>query len=221
MKKKKCKGTGKALNFGCGKYVIKRTYGLCNECYKNWLFNSEEGKLKINRSIIKAKKDIEKETKKLDAEKKIESKSIRGLIIEAKAPFQKLIRIRDHRKTCICCDKILPFDLGAYDAGHFKKAELYSGLIFHPDNVHGQTKYCNKYLNGNESSYAEGLKNRIGIERFENLVRLSTELKNYKWDRQQLIDLKKYYSSELRLLESGNKDISEVDFSIGILAGKK
>jgi len=208
-KEKKCKK--------CHVSTMYRKNGMCMDCYKDWLLNTEEGKKKLKQSTLRAHKMVQKEEKQKDKERKLESKSIRVLIIEAKEPFQKLIRIRDHRKKCICCDKILPFDLGAYDAGHFKKAELYSGLIFHPDNVHGQMKYCNKYLNGNESGYAEGLKTRIGIEKYNELVELSIKLKSYKWDRRQLIDLKKHYTTELRVVESGKKDISEVDFSPGII----
>lgn len=215
IKKKICKsGTGKAKGYeGCGKeYYLKN--GLCRKCYAKWYFSTEEGEKRIMNA---ARKRIVKEEKKVNKEHKLECKSIRGLIVEAKVPFQKLIRIRDYRKNCICCDKLLPFELGGYDAGHFKKAEIYSGLIFHPDNVHGQRKYCNDHMDGNEANYAEGLKNRIGIVRFNNLLKLSIELKNYKWSRQQLIDLKKHYQSELRKIESGEKNVNDIDFSVGIL----
>ena len=222
LKEKPCKGTGKAKGFkGCGKSFIKRHYGLCSSCYRDWLLNTPEGNEQMRKMTIrgskKAKAEFSKQSRIKAKKDKIDSMSIRALIIEVKEPFQKLIRIRDHRKPCICCNKPLPFNIGDYDAGHFKKAEVYSGLIFHPDNVHGQLVYCNKELDGNEGNYALNLPNRIGKERFDKLIDLSIKYKSYKWDRYVLIDMLKHYRSELRLVESGKKEPHEIDFSIGIL----
>lgn len=223
IKDKKCKGTGKAKGFNsCGKMVIAKTrkYGLCPECFRHFLFSDlgietkEKFFASIHNKIMTEKK---KQKKTIDKKQKIESKSIAVLIQEAKQPFQKLIRIRDHRKDCICCNNILPYTLGDYDAGHYFKAEIYTGLIFHPDNVHGQKKYCNQYLHGNESGYTTGLIKRIGWARFQKINSIKENLKFYKWDRYKLIELKDHYKKELAMVEKGEKDISEVDFNIGII----
>ena len=214
--KKKCKGTGKALGCGCGELVYTHKYGLCKDCFKDWLF-SEAGKETLNKSIIRGKKKSHIEKKKEFKKLKIESKSIASLIQEARQPFQKLIRIRDHGQNCICCDGPLSFNISDYDAGHYLKAELYTGLIFHPDNVHAQTVYCNKYSHGNESGYSEGLKRRIGISRYNSLNESKDSLKSFKWDRYKLIELKEYYIKELRLVEKGLKNIEEVDLTKGIV----
>lgn len=215
-KKKKCKGSGKAKGCGCGEPVYTHKYGLCKNCFKDWLF-SESGKETLNKSILRGKKKSKIEKKKEFKKLKIENKSIASLIQEARRPFQKLIRIRDHGQNCICCDRPLPFDISDYDGGHLYKAELYSGLIFHPDNANGQLVFCNKHSHGNESGYTEGLKRRIGIDRYNLLNESKNGLKSFKWDRYKLIEMKDYYNKELRLVEKGLKDINEVDFSIGII----
>ena len=56
VKKKPCKAIGKARVSdvdGCGKSVLKRTYGLCDGCYREWLFNTPEGKEKQRQSLPK------------------------------------------------------------------------------------------------------------------------------------------------------------------------
>lgn len=227
IKAKICKrGTGKAIGFeGCKQEIPSVIYnrpnfkyglGISCRCYSKWLLTTEEGKEQINRSRLSARKKTVKEVKQEAKRKKIESKSIDKLKQEARSPFQKLIRIRDHGMDCICCGRPLPFNIGDYDAGHFLKAEIYSGLIFHPDNAHGQLVYCNKHSHGNEIGYSEGIIKRIGIERYEKLMTSKETLKNYKYDRYFLIELKEYYSKELKLVEKGFKNINEVDLSIGI-----
>lgn len=227
IEEKPCKGTGIAKGIGCNKNVASkiRRKGLCPECYRAFIFSgSPEGEEEKSRffalnklKVTRFKKEKDKEQRKTAKKEKIESLSIQSLIVVVKEPFQKLIRIRDHRKSCICCGKPLPFNISDYNAGHFKKAEVYSGLIFHPDNVHGQLIYCNKYLNGNEANYAMNLSNRIGKERFDKLIELSITHKSYKWDRYLLLDMLKHYNNELRLVESGKKEPNEIDFSMGIL----
>lgn len=214
---KRCLPTGKAKGFeSCNKYVERYKYGMCLDCFQNWL-KTPDGIQHALGYIPKAKKKVEKDNKQKDKEEKIKSKSIAGLILEARQPFQKLIRIRDQRKQCICCDKILPYEIGKYDAGHYYKAELYSGLIFHPDNVHGQLVYCNQHLHGNESGYNNGIIKRIGWARYNKLVFIKDSLKSHKWDRYQLIELAKYYRQELKEVEKNGKDIEDVDFSVGIV----
>ena len=216
INKRKCIGTGKAKGYGCGEINYTHRYGLCKKCFQDWLF-TEDGNETLKKAQLIGTKRAKKEKKQEDIKIKIENKSIASLIQDARKPFQKLIRIRDHRKRCICCDKPLPFNIGEVDAGHFLKAQLYTGLIFHPDNVNSQLKYCNKYLDGNESGYSDGLKIRIGINRYNNLISSKKALKSYNWDRNKLIEMKKHYNKELNLVEKGIKDINDVDFSIGII----
>lgn len=216
-KQKKCKGTGKAKGYGCGELSNTRTLGLCRKCYASWLTSTDEGKERIKRFAIKAKQGKQRERQRLTKKQKEDNKSIAQLIKEARAPFQWLIRARDLGKQCICCDKFLGFEIGSYDAGHFHKAETNTGLVFHPDNVHGQKVYCNQHLHGNESGYSVKIEKRIGTERLISLNSKMHELKGYKWDRCKLIELKKHYTSEAKAVKAGLKDINEVDYSPGII----
>jgi len=217
VKKKKCKGTSKAKGYGCGELCYTHKYGLCKNCFKNWLFNTPEGNETLKKSAITGKNKVKADRKKAHVKLKNESKSIAKLIQETRMPFQKLIRIRDHGKKCICCDKNLPFNIGDYDGGHYKTAEMYSGTIFHPDNCHGQTVYCNKYNHGNGANYSDKLRKRIGIYEFSRLLINAKEFKDYKWSREELNRMKKHYNKELREVEKGLKNIKDVDFTIGIL----
>lgn len=221
------KGTGKALGFeGCEKQLPKINYGKTNfkyglgiscGCYSKWLLETKEGQETLKKSQIRGVKKVKEEKKKEDRRKKEENKSIAKLIQEARAPFQKLIRIRDLGKNCICCNKTLPHNIGNYDAGHFYSAEKNSALIFHPNNVHGQLVYCNQYLHGNENEYTMGIKNRIGEQKYNELQDYKKKHHGHKWSRSDIIEIKKHYNKELREVEKGIKTIGEVDFTMGIL----
>jgi len=109
---------------------------------------------------------------------------------EAKKSFQKYIRLRDFNQPCISCGGN---DKDLWDGGHFKKAEIYSGVIFNPDNCHKQCRKCNRFLNGNELMYRLGLIERYGLEYTENIERLANETRQYKFTKAELIAKKLQY----------------------------
>ncbi len=128
---------------------------------------------------------------KAKAPAKPKEKSLGQYEIEAKNEFQKWVRMRDHGKWCISCGKTVNYPHG----GHFLKAELYSGLIFHPDNCHSQCKQCNIDLDGNLENYRIGLIERIGFDR-ANWIELNKDrLRFYKFSKQELITIKKTYKA--------------------------
>lgn len=110
--------------------------------------------------------------------------------VEAKKSFQKWVRLRDEGLNCISCGGN---DKDLWDGGHFKKAEIYSGVIFHPDNCHRQCRKCNRFLNGNELMYRKGLIERYGLEFTENIENLANETRNYKYTKAELIAKKLQY----------------------------
>lgn len=71
LKTKPCKGIGLGKGYGCNKPVLKRTYGLCDKCYYNWIQTSENGKIKLEKAQLKgsqiAKKKAIQKTKKRDS----------------------------------------------------------------------------------------------------------------------------------------------------------
>jgi len=109
---------------------------------------------------------------------------------DAKKSFQKWVRLRDADHNCISCGGV---DKDLWDGGHFKKAEIYSGVIFNPANCHKQCRKCNRFMNGNELMYREGLIARYGLEYTENIERLANETRQHKFSKEELIAKKLQY----------------------------
>lgn len=194
-KEKKCKGTGKAKGFGCGELSLYRTYGLCHsKCYPKWLYNTDEGREKIERATLKVTKDRKKQEVKKTREQKEKLKTISNLIAEAKKPFQKYIRLRDQEKPCISCGTDYS---DIWDGGHFYKAENYSGLIFDERNCRKQCRKCNNFLGGNENNYRLGLIKLEGIEYVKKLDEDAIRLKKYKYSRDEILSIKKHYQEKV------------------------
>jgi hypothetical protein len=200
-KEKKCSGTGKAKGSGCGELQFKRTYGLGHQCgcYQKWLLETEEGRKVISSRKIKASVKVKSEIKKKESQAKKEfkekNKSIAALILEARKPFQQWIRLRDANNACISCGQT---NTDLWDAGHFKKAELYTGLIFDERNIHKQCRKCNTYLNGNEGEYRKRLLEKFGSDWMKQLDDDADRLRQYSWTREELYDIKKKYSEKIK-----------------------
>lgn len=160
-------------------------------------------KCAIEKAQAKVKKDLsEKESKDWKQRKstlKEATKTLTNYKNEAREVFQKWIRLRDKDLPCISCGKIAD----RYDGGHYFKAELYSGLVFFEDNVHKQcSMYCNKEMHGNEANYRIGLVKKIGEERVKWLEENKDRLRNYKYTKDQLIEIKKHYKEEIKKLSN-------------------
>lgn len=201
MKPKKCKGIGRAKDFnGCGKLSNRRKYGLCMDtCYKNWLFNSDEGKSVLNSSINRAKVKVKKKIKTDNFKKKIEwrneNKSLKKLVNDARLVFQRYIRLRDDKRPCISCGT---FYADTFDGGHYLKAGIYTGMIFDEMNVHKQCRACNRFQHGNEAKYRIGLLNRYDSEIVNRLEGNSNFRRDYKFTRYELTGIKKLYNLKIK-----------------------
>jgi hypothetical protein len=190
-KEKQCKGTGLAVGYGCGKLTAHRVYGLGKMCcYSDWLLNSDNGKIKLAKSIIHAKKITKKTENAFKSDLRDKLKTLSQFEVDAKKVFQKWIRLRDEGKECISCGTTNP---KMWHAGHFRKAEIYSGLIFDERNVHRQCSKCNVFLNGNESEYRLGLVKRFGNEFVEELEIDANLTRNKKFTKDELIEIKIKY----------------------------
>lgn len=199
-KPKPCNGTGKAKGYGCGSIELVRTYGLgysCG-CYPKWLYSTKEGQAKVKRATLSATKDsreLKEEEQRLKDEK-----SLSYLLINTRTVCHNYIRKRDKGKPCISCGaKWRP----NFQAGHFYKAELYSTLKFHEDNIHGQCPKCNIREEGNLSPYSVNLPERIGKDAFDSLNALAAKEKqtNHKWDKEELNKIREKYKKLLKSLE--------------------
>ena len=114
---------------------------------------------------------------------------------EAKTVFQKWIRMRDKDQPCISCGTVKST---VWDGGHYKKAEIYSGVIFNELNTNIQCGKCNRYLGGNELNYRVGLIAKIGLEAVEQLEQLANETRRYKFTKDELTQIKKTYQLKLK-----------------------
>ena len=87
---KKCKGTGHAINQGCGQIQLLFKYGLCQQCFKQFL-KTDKGLEVIQKYTIKASKlNSLKEKKQTIAENKQSSPTkplIPGKAKDAIAPI--------------------------------------------------------------------------------------------------------------------------------------
>ena len=137
----------------------------------------------------------QKAWKKTKIDWKEKNKTLGQYELEARKFFQKWIRERDKSLPCISCQNITT---DQWDAGHYFKAELYSGLIFNENNVHKQCKQCNHRLHGNESGFRIGLAKRYGEEYVKSLESLSLISRTYKFTKQELTEIKEKYQSLLK-----------------------
>lgn len=197
IKEKPCKSIGKSKGFqGCGKLTQFRKYGLCMSCYPEWLYSTDAGKLEIEKAQIKAKNVVIKKQKESINRLKEELKSISAIIKEIKPIFQKFIRLRDKDLPCISCGT---FE-GTPQGGHYKKAEIYSGVIFDERNCHKQCKKCNVFLGGNEANYRVNLVKRFSEEFVNELEEFANETRNYKYTKEELKQIKEKYKQKIKEL---------------------
>jgi hypothetical protein len=190
IKEKKCKGQAQAISFqGCGKLVnvAFRKYGLCSSCYAEFLTDTEVGKVILFKTINKVQKPrIELEKAYKDNKEK---KGINGALLVTKTLVHAYVRKRDKDKNCISCgcqwnDK--------FQAGHYYPGGSFETLKFHLDNINGQCEQCNLFKEGNFENYTLNLPERIGKERFDNLVRLAQIDKQFSkvWNLENLKEIR-------------------------------
>jgi len=121
---------------------------------------------------------------------------------EARKYFQKWVRLRDKNDGCISCGRT---NTERWDGGHYFKAELYSGLIFHEDNCHKQcSRPCNKDLDGNLANYRINLVKKIGEERVKWLEDNKDRLRAKKYTRFELVEITEYYKVKIKELTQNN-----------------
>ena len=168
----------------------------CKFCKKDFTqFNStisvcgyqcaiEWGKLHPKKTSIKR---VNSQLKS-EAKEKLETYSQK--VNKAKVIFQKWIRERDKDLPCISCGTT---KASMWHASHFKKAETFSGVIFHELNTWKSCSKCNVFLNGNELKYRENLVKKIGVEQVEALEQLANETRTKKWTIEELNTIKTKY----------------------------
>jgi hypothetical protein len=126
--------------------------------------------------------------------------SLQSLENQAKAVFQKWVRLRDARKPCVSCGARIYI----MHAGHYFKCEIYSGLIFNEINCNSQCDICNTLKDGNLKGYKDGLISKYGEIATIKLIQSADVNRNYKYTRNELIAKRLQY--ELKIKEMENKN---------------
>lgn len=164
-KKKICKlGTSKAKGFkGCG-VLEYLEWGLCYQCKKDFLLNTEEGQELIIKASKKAKMYSAIEFKKKQSIKNKELKESIKTLSDYKAELQKeintIVRLIDYGQGCICTDS----KNGKMNAGHYISVGSNDTLRFHLENIWLQSEYSNTYKSGDTLKYQQGITMIFGKE---------------------------------------------------------
>lgn len=169
QKEKPCLGTGDAKGFGCGHKTKHRVYGLgkmCG-CYSDWLLNSENGKIKMAKSIIAAKSKVQKEIKKKESQEnafkkvailspdKYRAKHLQPIINE-------ISRLIDHGQSCIASG-----NYGKMNGGHYISVGANRTTALNLHNIHIQSFESNHFKSGDQIKYRLGIIERYGNNYFE------------------------------------------------------
>ena len=100
---------------------------------------------------------------------------------KAQLYFNKYIRLRDCDENgygnCISCGKLIVFGTENFHACHFYNTKNYDAMRYNEENCWGGCKKCNYFMSGNLLEYRKRLVKKIGIERVNELDRLSDSIK--------------------------------------------
>jgi len=198
-KPKKCKGTGRAKGSGCGEQVLRRKYGLCMSCYPTWLYKTPEGLELVEKHTLKATAP-RREAKQALEDHKAEMK-LSNLLINVRYVCHNYIKLRDKGQPCVSCG--MPWN-NTHQAGHWKKAELYSTLRYDERNIHNQCQGCNLMKDGNVQKYADRITLRISEEDKALVEQMAKDEKKnaHKWDREELNKIRAYYKQKIKDLKA-------------------
>lgn len=185
-KEKACKGTGKAISVkGCGTKTLYRRYGLCPDCLSDFLFQTDAGKILMQKSIIPKAKNLTK-TNERKVKKKIKETLETKSQLEAK--LQKVINaiVRALDKNCVCISSRKPIPKGQEQGGHFISRGSHPALRFHLDNIFLQSVHDNMYKSGNQIAFLSGLREEYGLEYSEYVQGLKSVYKSLNLSREEI-----------------------------------
>lgn len=161
---KKCKGSGKAKDSGCDIMSEKRTYGLCNKCYIEWLLNSENGKLKMERSRLKAKRIVDREDR---FKRKMEKENVSDYKSKLQDKVNEIVRLIDSGLPCLAKGT----HAKQMHAGHVYSRGSNATMRYNLHNIHRQSAQSNHFQN-EDGLLREGLVNEYGQKYFDFISEL-------------------------------------------------
>jgi hypothetical protein len=139
---------------------------------------------------------------------KTKPKSVSSLKKEAWEVFSRYIRTRDCLLTtgsveygeCFTCDNPPQHRFNDLDAGHLVPGR-HNGNLFSERGCHAQCRRCNRFLHGNQLEYRRRIIAMYGEGVDVELEQEARQVK--KFTRQDLVELKEYYTKKLKELEGG------------------
>jgi hypothetical protein len=190
-KKNKCRGSGKALGYGCGELVFRYKLCMCRTCFFEWLNETPEGNEYRSKLIKKTLNKVREEKKVKRKYIKWEEKPTKEMITYLQDNIvNPYIRLRDIENgyRCISSDGVIEH------AGHCFSVGSCPGLRFNIMNIHGQQHAANVHKHGDFDNYRIGLIERHGLAYFEELSRLKIKAERNKiLDRLEVIRIGKTY----------------------------
>lgn len=160
LKPKKCKGQNKAISFpGCGKTVLNRKFGLCMNCYPEFILNTEPGKLIMQKAMLKGKAVVKSISVKETKEKKDKLKNwANGL----QKKINEIVRLIDKGLPCLATG----IHANQIHAGHIYARGGNQTIRFNLHNIHRQSAQSNHFQN-DDGKLREGLVNEYGSHYME------------------------------------------------------
>lgn len=144
---------------------------------------------------VKSEREAKRKERAKTAALRHKLETIPELTKKAQAAFNRYIRLRDRGKPCISCGT--PWKEN-FQACHYVPAGRSNKLRFDEDNVHGGCVRCNLYESGNIRGYRQGLIERIGQARVEEL---DADHETRKWTKDELRELTAKYKQLAKEIE--------------------
>lgn len=144
----------------------------------------------------KAKVNLKREKVRENKSEKEKLKTHKDYLKDLQKVFNEFIRKRDLGKPCVSCGADLKDK--TVHASHFFSVGSHPNLRFNEDNVHSSCDYCNVFLHGHLIEYTLRLPERIGQERFDELMRTKNE--KLKLTIPEIKELIKHYKLKIKEL---------------------
>ncbi len=185
-----------------------KSYGIAEDGIispRGWFINEDHALAYAKQNMAKAVKVQKREKVKADRvfkqkKKVFKQNDLRRQHELTQAVANQLCNLLDAFKPCISCGRGYE---GARkrNASHFKSRGANSFLRYDLRNLHSACVVCNLHLSGNIEGYKAGLCAAYGqwiIDYLESAPR------SKDWTAQELIELRRSYSAEIRHIRAGN-----------------
>ena len=118
-----------------------------------------------------------------------DEKKLTASLLNTKTQVHAYVRKRDEGKPCISCG--VPYSKD-FQCGHHYSSNSFVTLRYNLNNLNGQCKRCNLFLEGNFDNYALNLPDRIGKESYNKLVELAGVDKQFQkvWNLENLKEIR-------------------------------